>query len=400
MKNSLFYTSPITYNGFKSCVKYAEAVFDSELGVSVIYTRNNFKLQAIPDFIGKVKAFDSHSLINKPNGFSLFIEFKLFKNSILSGNVPDVQLNVPEIRITMLTLIYYMSSDVANNLACCNVLDKYDISNPLFFEEASFFKVNVGNVSIPFRVVKFVLLTTLEGISSHNQASTIHYTGDITQVLSKASLSKIHSIVNVIRATFFEGPQSRFYLISKYLQDLFERSDSSFFQYSSILKFNLINVETIYYNYLSFDMFEKSDLKVRVPFFTADSKTFFSKSSPKDFAVLKAYSDFLVIGLYQDLLYNEVASKRQLSCFRGIGPDSFIVNANKVKSLEKYFKLSFNRIREKHYDFFKPFYINQGLVSPAEYSERIDKSLLKSNYSISFYRNNYLFLSYYINNLF
>lgn len=389
MKSFLACPNLITYQGFRNCVEYAEKVFDAKLKVPIDCSENNFKFNAIPGFIKKLEEFDSSALLKKPNGFQLVSEFVLFKKRILSGNAPNIQLIIPEIRLVILALIYYRDTGDADTMACRNVLDKYDRSNSLFFEESSFFKVEVGGISIPFSIVRFVLLTTLDGISSYNQASIIQYTGGLNSVIPEASFFKVYSVVIQVRGDFFEGRESKFYLISKYLIKSYKKSNVDFYQYSTISDYNDKKITFRSYSSLNFQGFSEFKITVRVPTTITGFDTL-SLMSSKRLKVLQAYTDFLVLKLSREIISNVVATNNTFFCYPGVSINSFVVNANNVNLLEKCFKLSFFTIRERHYELFKQFYIKNKLVSNSEYEGWVNQSLCRSRYTISFYRNDWL----------
>ncbi|OED35936.1 hypothetical protein AB834_03530 [PVC group bacterium (ex Bugula neritina AB1)] len=398
MKNKLFYSNPITYVGFENCVKYAATVFSPELIVSANYTKNNYKSRAIPEFIERVGKYDCDAFLDRVEGINLFTEFMIFKNAVLHDNAPNVQLNMLEIKIIILALIYYSNSNSADSVACRNLLDIYNIDDPSFFEEASFFRFEFKGVLIPYRVVRFVLLTTLDGITAYSQASVIKCTRGLPRVFQKASISEIYYLFIEIRIIFFEGNSSRFYSICKHLISIAKKSDHDFFQRYNEFSRNYLTLSTASYSSDNLSQAEETIVNFQVYSSAKGINILLSdtESSSKSIVVLNAYIGFLTNELIRSLLSTKAKKHISFCSHQGINVKSFIVDVNKVNSLRDSFNLSFQNIREMHHELFKRFYISRWGVSSSEYNDWVSQFLLKSRYTISFYRNETLFLIYYL----
>ncbi|OED36990.1 hypothetical protein AB834_02320 [PVC group bacterium (ex Bugula neritina AB1)] len=394
MKNTFFFSNSITYVGFDNCVKYAAIVFSPELIVSTHYTKNNYQSRAIPEFIKRVVEFDCDTLMGSMGGINLFTEFIIFKNTVLQGNAPNVQLNILEIKIIILALVYYSNSNSAEGVDCRNFLDIYDIDDPSFFEESPFFRFEFKDVLVPYSIVRFVLLTTLDGMSVHSQASIIEESRGLPRVLQNSRVSGIYFLVKEIRITFFEDVKSRFYPISKYLLSMSKKSNHNFFQHYNGFSFDYLTISTTYYSGDTLRQLEKTNVNFQVYSSVKGINALLSdvNSSSKGIIVLNAYIDFLTNELLRSLVSTKAKKYISFCPHQGININSFIVDVNKVNSLRECFSSSFLNIREIHYGLLKRFYIGQMGISSSEYNEWVRKCLLKSRYTISFYRNKILFL--------
>ncbi|OED35872.1 hypothetical protein AB834_03685 [PVC group bacterium (ex Bugula neritina AB1)] len=334
---SRYQTDRLTFKGFESCVEYAENAFYPDFRVARDYTKKDYILRAKQEFFRNVEGA-SKSHILDIGGFDLLREFNFFKNGLVyRDQSPYVQVNLLELKFTILSII----SNDSKFINTCNLQYDNDIShwgNDPFLHSGGFI---IDDAPLPFRAMKFVVLTSLNGISIEDQAITLYKTNLVYFNEDKVyDLNKIIKNVYVTRKMFLTFYSIFFKSsINKFLGEMFKDSSNDFIQNSRFYSNKICSVD-----FKGFCDLELKDMnlsfKESIPI---DSSNVDLITAEHQFSILNIYCDFMVIKWYEELL-NKIITENKILCYPGSDKNSFIVNANHIKILQSHVKYSFIKV--------------------------------------------------------
>ncbi|OED35937.1 hypothetical protein AB834_03535 [PVC group bacterium (ex Bugula neritina AB1)] len=338
-----FNSQPLSYEGFKNCIRYASAKFGLKLfdHPRSKFSARNFKNTALKKFIYILEAFDLNTFDNIPNGFRRMEEFCVFRDSIISGNSPILKLKFIDPRFTILAIISFDHELITY----CNLVKKSSNSKKLSITDPFFSHLRVNDKEFYFTAVKFVLLSTVGGINCFKQVDTIieAYTKAFCYD-GNSDIFKVNIITNFVASIhqkFFENPNSKIYDSNQALIRLFK--------YSEVNAFNDIDVNTVSKKIKCFTLdplicgvdVTLKKISYEYPgFFEVSNNRFVIKGS-SDFNPLKHYCEFLTIKFYEDI-FNRVETEGEFIFFLEDDIQSCLVDANNSNTLSSYFDSSLN----------------------------------------------------------
>lgn len=377
---SRYGTESLTFQGFENCVEYAENSFYPDLRVARDYTKEDYMLKAKQEFFHNIKTA-SKSHILDIGGFNLLNEFNLFKNGLVyRGQSPYVQVNLLELKFTILSII----SNDSKFITTCNLQHDTDIThwgNDPFLHSGGFI---IDDAPLPFRAMKFVVLTSLNGMSIEDQAITLYKTNLTYFNKNKTyNLNKIIMNVEITREMFLTFYSDFFKSsINKFLGEIFKDPSNKFIQ-DSRFYFN----KTCSVDYKGFCDFELKDMKLSfnesIPI---ESSNVDSIIAEHPFSILNIYCDFMVIKWYE-ALFHQINREDRIFCYPGSDKNSFVVNANHVQVFQSNVKQAFIKVYHINTELLK------GVLKASTHSQFSRRGvwfidgILKAQRVVSFRRN-------------
>ncbi|OED35935.1 hypothetical protein AB834_03525 [PVC group bacterium (ex Bugula neritina AB1)] len=325
----------LTYHGFKNCIEYAEEAFYPDLKTSRDYTPRDYRGAAIRDFFHNLEKADKSHILDI-GGFSLLQEFNAFKHELIDLSIsPYVQVNLLELRFIILSII----SKDSKFLTTCNLLHDTDVShwgNDPFLDSGGFI---IDYAPLPFRAMKYVVLTTINGVNIQDQVTTLHKTNllDIRGG-KRIGFEEIIKKVKATRDIFFEFYSIFFRSsVNDFLCNIFKDPSNKFIQ-NSRLYFNktqpVVNLKGFCDGEVR-DIFLSFEDSVPI-----DSSNVDSILSEHSFSILNVYCDFLVMKFYEEL-FNKVVRENKIFFYPASDQNSFMVSANHVNTFQSHVKASF-----------------------------------------------------------
>ncbi|OED36991.1 hypothetical protein AB834_02325 [PVC group bacterium (ex Bugula neritina AB1)] len=388
-----FNSQALSYKGFKNCVRYAAVKFNSSFSnLPSKFSARNFKNTALEDFIHLLEAFDLNTLDNRPHSSHLMKEFRVFRDTIISGNSPMLKLKFIDPRFTILAIISF--DDELK--AYCNLVKKSTSSKNISITDPFFSHLRPDNKEFYFTAVSFVVFSTVGGINSFKQVDIIieAYSEaawyDENSDIFKANI--ITNFVASIHQKFFENPGAKIYDSNQALIRLLK--------YSEVKAFNDIDIQAVSKKVKCFtldplicnvDIVRKEISYGHPGFFEVSNNRFVIRGS-SDFNPLKVYCEFLTVKFYE-YIFNRVETEGEFIFFLEDDIKSCLVDANNAHTLSSYFDLSLNNVHRlnlsamAHFDLTGYSYPRQEVESPAVKSLRaslVDKNLLMQRSIIDF----------------
>lgn len=391
-----FYNSqPLSYEGFKNCVKYASVHFDSSFNISSKFSETNFMDTVIKDFIKKLKSYDINLFSKRPYGSHKMLEFCIFRDSVISGKVPILRLKFTDPRLVILAIV---SSD-DELMTYCNIVEDPSKNYKDFSIQDPFFSLlEFKNKAFFFEAVRFIVLSTVGGINSSQQAGIIteayikvvQHDNDI----NACKTGLIYNFVEIIREKFF-GHSRPYNLHSsiKSLKGLFKHSEVKFFNDINVgnksrvvkcFKFDpLVGSAALTFKEVLFEPITFFDVPADYPPIKCSS----------EFFLLRVYCEFLTVK-FHEYIYDKVESDDNGTftfCLEdGIG--SCLVDANNAFTLSSYFDLSLNYIHNLNVQamYERDFTGDSTLKDYSSFyvsvckSSSLNKNLLMQNFIINF----------------
>ncbi|OED35938.1 hypothetical protein AB834_03540 [PVC group bacterium (ex Bugula neritina AB1)] len=335
---------PISYEGFKNCVRYAAAKFDFNFSIPSKFSENNFKDTVIKDFVLKLKLYDINVFDTRPNGFRQKKEFCIFRDSIVSGNTPILKLKFIDPRFTVLAIVSFDSCLIAY----CNLVKDSVGSKCISVGDPFFSHLGVNNKGFYLNAVRFIVLSTVGGLDYLNQVSVIievyNKAFPHDNITDAAKIDLIRNFATKIHNQFFKGSNAKLYEVNNSLIRLFK--------YSEVKAFNNIDVGnaskkirrfTINPLIRSVDITFKEISYESYGFFEVSNFRFAIKDNPSDFNPLKVYCESLTVNFYE-YIFNRVKTDGEFIFFLEDSIQSCLVDANNAHTLSSYFDLSLHNI--------------------------------------------------------
>ncbi|OED36992.1 hypothetical protein AB834_02330 [PVC group bacterium (ex Bugula neritina AB1)] len=385
-------SQPLSYEGFKNCVRYAAVKFGFNFSISSKFSENNFRDTIIKDFALKLKAFDINVFDTRPNGLRQKKEFCIFRDSIVSDNTPILKLKFIDPRFTIPAILSFDS----RLIAYCKFIKDSGSSERLSINDPFFLHLGVNNKTFYFDAFRFVVLSTIGGLDYINQVSII------SEAYSEAfphdnkpevvTIDLIRNFTTQIHNTFFNDPNRSLYKVNESLIRLFK--------YSEVKAFNNIEVGNISKKISCFkidplicsvNIISKEISYESYGFFESSNFRFATKGYSSDFDPLKVYCEFLTVKFYEHI-FSRVKVEKKFIFFLEDSIQSCLVDANNAQTLSSYFDWSLHNIYNLNLDVMTYFDLTWGeypvqLVSPAVNNIKIiplNENLLMQSSIINF----------------
>lgn len=339
--NTAFSEFPVlTYTGFKNCIAYAAAFFDSSFSkVSKKSSEIEFKVgTATKHFVQILETFDTSVFDKKPNGDNLRVDFIDFRESLINGTAPLFNLKFVDPRLAILSTL----SPNNELLIYCNILSKKSKSYKDFsIEDSFFYHLESKNKPFFFDAVRFVVLSSLSDVNCINQVCIIFdayskAVQDDTPDLRKKQI--IFDFVIKIRIKFFDDSDSCFYRVNQlFVKNYNDPKHRDFFEFYINFPRNIDYLDEINYTggRLTYGSGESS-YKTQMVF--ERSTECFTRNIPRtqSFCLIRYYCEFLNKDFHQ-YIRNRSVDNFKFPFFLGKDIQSCDVSANNVVKLTSLF---------------------------------------------------------------